>query len=251
MFWNSADIALCTDQGKRNNNEDCGGYFPSENTSTPALIMCLADGMGGHASGEIASKMAVDHLLSIFRDQGFAQAQTLLEQAIYQAHDLIRSAAEANNQHGDMGTTIAALIVLDNQLIIGHVGDSRAYHFRPHKQGTYVRRLTQDHLYLVDMLGMEETQAKFNEQGNVLSQALGMRNPIRVPIVTFTDFVPGDVLLLCSDGVSEVVSEPLMAAFLTQTNLNKAAHEIVSTAISLGSQDNCTVAVLRIPVARP
>ena len=127
---------------------------------------------------------------------------------------------------------------------MGHVGDSRALQFRDDA----VRRLTRDHLYAIDVLGEEENRAKHHPKGNVLSQALGVTGGVAPTLQRF-DLAAGDTLLLCTDGVSECVSEPLMRAALEEDELAGAAALVVRHALAGGSRDNCTVALARVPVA--
>jgi protein phosphatase len=127
-------------------------------------------------------------------------------------------------------------------LIVAHAGDSRALQFRP----PYVRRLTRDHLHVVDVLGLAENKAKHHPQGHVLSQALGVTGPIQPDVNRFS-LAAGDYVLLCSDGVSEFVNEVEMCDLLTRRPLPEGAGAIVELAIRKGSTDNCSVVAAVIP----
>jgi protein phosphatase len=165
---------------------------------------------------------------------------TFLQSALQRAHHLVAEAAPG--EKSGMGTTVVAALLHSDEVIIGHVGDSRALQFR----GDAVRRLTRDHLYAIDVLGEEENRAKHHPKGNVLSQALGVADGI-APSLNGFDFRAGDVLLLCTDGVSECVPEPLMRAALEEEDLAGAAALVVRHALAGGSRDNCTVALVRVP----
>ena len=233
MKLTSNAIAWRTDTGRRPGNEDCCGYHLADNRTAGVLV--VADGMGGHASGEVASQMAVSAVLGAFQQHGFDDAETLLSHAILAAHRHIAQEAAQHEGKRGMGTTIVAAVLREGEVIVGHIGDSRALQFRlPH-----VRRLTRDHLFAIDVLGVPENLAKHHENGNVLSQALGSEGEI-TPSLNRFDIASGDVLVLCTDGISECVDEMKMAQILQQHKPARAAEELIKCALERGSLDNCT-----------
>ncbi len=234
-------FSLHTDAGVRKNNEDFCGYELSRDLSSALLV--LADGMGGHSAGEVASHIATETLLNRFQQLGgFDDPGAQLREAILQANEeILRVASEDTGKEG-MGTTIVAVLVQSGCLTVAHVGDSRALQFRLPS----VRRLTQDHLHVIDVLGLDENVAKQHPQGNVLSQALGVRGQVE-PTITGFDAASGDFIVLCSDGVSEYINEREMCEFLTQQPLQQAVVHMVQSAIQTGSKDNCSVLVLSLP----
>ena len=232
-------VSIHSEAGKRANNEDQVGFYAAPDGS--GVLLVLADGMGGHACGEVASQRAIDVLLKMFEKYQFDDVEKLMQEAIYTAHERIqRDAAQDEHKEG-MGTTIVTAALLQNEVVVGHVGDSRALQFRL----PFVRRLTRDHLYATDVLEVEESQAKHHAKGNVLSQALGIAGPI-TPTLNRFDACPGDIIVLCSDGVSECVMEPHMAQLLAGAHLPQSAQSIVHAALANGSRDNCSVVAARV-----
>jgi protein phosphatase len=234
-------FVVLSDAGPRRNNEDTCGFVVAPDGSS--ALMVLADGMGGHSSGEVASSIAIQTMLDAFRQERPTQGmERYLRLSVQEAHRRIRSAASGDPQHEGMGSTVVAALMCPPRVVIAHVGDSRAYQFRD----GCVRRLTRDHLYVVETLSIPENRAKSHPQGHVLAQALGVEMDIRPDTATF-DAAPGDMLLLCSDGVSECLTEPEMGAFLEALPLQEAVSKIIQTALQNGSRDNCTVVAVHVP----
>ncbi len=233
-------VSSFSDKGVRKNNEDQYGVYASEDGN--AMLLVLADGMGGHSCGEVASEWAVNILIKMFEKHQFGDSGKLLEDAIVSAHERIFLEASKDDRKYGMGTTIVAAVLRPGEVLISHVGDSRALQFRD----IYVKRLTRDHLYAIDVLECDEAQAKSHPQGNVLSQALGIDGSIKPSLNSFTTET-GDYILLCSDGVSEHVPEPLMASIIREQPFDLAAQTIAKRAIENGSKDNCTVVLARMP----
>lgn len=242
MLFSQSNVAWHTEVGRRKNNEDdCAVQIAGDGS---ACLLVVADGMGGHQSGEIASRTAVTSLVDAFNNtENFAPQddfQSTLQSTILSAHNAIQSQSAREADKEGMGTTVVTALMRQDQVLIGHIGDSRALQFRDGN----VRRLTRDHLFAVDVLDVDENKAKFHPQGNVLSQALGT-GEIEPSINNF-DLQEGDFVVLCTDGVSEYVSEPQMYQALLLPELSQAASQIVSLALQSGSRDNCTVVVARV-----
>lgn len=241
--FSTLNYAFHSEKGPRPNNEDCaGGSLSSDKT---AVLLVVADGMGGHAHGEIASRMALEILTRRDAREVLRRPNEVLGWSIEQAHDWIRTEASADPARHGMGTTVVAVVISNGEAVVAHVGDSRAMQFRL----PMVRRLTRDHLFAIDVLGIDENRAKYEENGNVLSQALGVDERISVTVNRF-DAISGDYILLCSDGVSEHVIEPQIADLIAHfgpNRLDQAAKSIVRAALDNGSKDNCSVALARIP----
>jgi serine/threonine protein phosphatase PrpC len=233
------NIVSFSDKGVRKNNEDNHDTYAAVDGS--GILLVLADGMGGHSSGEVASECAVTVLVKMFTKHQFDDSEKLLEDAILSAHERIHLEATRDAAREGMGTTVVAVVIRDDEAIVGHVGDSRAIQFK----GELVRRLTRDHLYAIDVLDCDEATAKSSPQGNVLSQALGIDGKIS-PTVNRFGVDPGDLIVLCRDGVSEHVPEPMMWKIINEQTFEKTAQVLVNTAIENGSRDNCTAIVARI-----
>ncbi len=243
-----------TDMGRvRTNNEDC--YKIVE----PLNLFVLSDGMGGEAHGEIASAMAVEtvvkHCLDLetnpaARVIGAVQpswnAQTKrLSTAVHLANESIfKSAEEQPEQHG-MGATLTAAWIAGAKLSVAHVGDSRAYLLR----GGTLLQLTRDHSLVAEQVRrgiLTAAEAEESDMQSVLLRALGAQKEIEVDAEEHTLF-PRDVLLLCSDGLTRVVTEPEIAGTLqAQTEPLRAAEKLVELANERGGPDNITVLIVRL-----
>jgi serine/threonine protein phosphatase PrpC len=243
-----------TDVGRvRSNNEDC--YQIVE----PLNLYVLSDGMGGEAHGEIASAMAVEtvvkHCLDFEANPaakviGAAQpnwsARTKrLSTAVHLANkNIFKSAEENPDQHG-MGATLTAVWIDGAKLSIAHVGDSRAYLLR----GGSLLQLTRDHSLVAEQVRrgiLTSAEAEESDMQSVLLRALGAQAEIEVDAEEHTLF-PRDVLLLCSDGLTRVVTEPEIAGTLqAETGSVQAAEKLVALANERGGPDNITVVIVRL-----
>ena len=242
-----------TDLGRvRTNNEDC--YKIVE----PLNLFVLSDGMGGEAHGEIASAMAVEtvvkHCLDIEANpaakvigpvQPNWNARTKrLSTAIHLANkNIFKSAEENPDQHG-MGATLTAVWIDGAKLSIAHVGDSRAYLLR----GGSLLQLTRDHSLVAEQVRrgiLTSAEAEESDMQSVLLRALGAQAEIEVDVEEHTLF-PRDMLLLCSDGLTRMVTEPEIAGTLqAETDPERAAEKLVALANERGGLDNITVVIVR------
>ena len=238
---------------KRKHNEDS---FILPDFERAAIV---ADGMGGHASGEVASNMAVEAVaayLKATQDQAPTTWPFKMDQHVrYETNRLVVGVKHANQriwetsqrneeQHG-MGTTIVGALFLDDRVIIAHVGDSRCYRLRRQQ----LLQLTEDHSLLNDYIKMKrlsgEEVGRF-QQKNVIVRALGMKESVQVD--TQVD-VPQlhDIYLLCSDGLSGMVPDPLMAEILSdEPDLDSAVDHLLRAANEAGGTDNITCILGRI-----
>jgi serine/threonine protein phosphatase PrpC len=243
-----------TDVGRvRSNNEDC--YQIVE----PQHLFVLSDGMGGEAHGEIASAMAVETVVKHCMDlETNPAAQTVgavepkwsvrtkrLSTAVHLANrNIFKSAEEHPDQHG-MGATLTAVWIDGAKLSVAHVGDSRAYLLR----GGSLLQLTRDHSLVAEQVRrgiLTAAEAETSDMQSVLLRALGAQAEIEVDAEEHTLF-PRDELLLCSDGLTRMVTEPEIAGTLqAETNPERAAGKLVELANERGGPDNITVIVVRL-----
>jgi len=237
----------------RANNEDC--YKIVE----PLNLFVLSDGMGGEAHGEIASAMAVETVVKHCLDfetnpaarvigtvQPSWSAQTKrLSTAVHLANDNISKSTEEHPEQHGMGATLTAAWIADAKLSIAHVGDSRAYLLR----GGSLLQLTRDHSLVAEQVRrgiLTAAEAEESDMQSVLLRALGAQKEIEVDAEEHTLF-PRDVLLLCSDGLTRVVTEPEIAGTLqAETEPVRAAGKLVELANERGGPDNITVLIVRL-----
>jgi protein phosphatase len=247
-------VGARTDVGrKRGNNEDCFKLVPELN------LFILSDGMGGEAHGEVASNIAVETIAAYCAGKGngnsgappheprpeLTEKTNRLVGAIVSAnHEIYDSAAKHPAQKG-MGATVVAIWLNDNRLSIAHVGDSRLYLLRA---GDLVQ-LTQDHSLVAEQLRrgiITREQAEKSDMQSVLIRALGIEPDVQVDADEQL-LMEGDILVLCSDGLSRMVSDVEIAStLLTSTEMQAAANRLVDLANEYGGEDNVSVVVVRV-----
>ena len=238
---------------KRGHNED-SLHLPQDER-----LAIVADGMGGHAAGEVASRMAVETMVSHFRDTahertvtwpfkmdaGTRADRTRLATAIKLANMNILEASRREAGAKGMGTTVVAALFLDDAVLFGHVGDSRAYRVRDGR----IEQLTEDHSLINDYIKMKRMtleEAASWPQKNVIVRALGMRDAIAVDLLEERPRV-GDVYLLCSDGLSGMVADELIRnVLLVERDLDRAVEQLIGAANDAGGADNITVVLARL-----
>jgi len=245
-----------TDVGrKRDHNED---YFflPDEE-----MIGIVADGMGGHASGEVASQMAVDTVMDYFRKTAEdlqvtwpfqighgRHNETRMSTAIQLANQLIYEDGQATPGRKGMGTTIVSILFDEDYAMLAHVGDSRIYRLRAREHE--ITQLTEDHAFVTDyarMKGITVREAQQTvRQSNVVSRALGMKSVVKVDVQRVAPGI-GDIFLLCTDGLTDMVEdEDILEIVLNQQNLDRACDDLIEAANQAGGKDNITVILARI-----
>lgn len=244
------EIECCTltDVGcVRTNNEDALGV-----DDTCSLIV-LADGMGGYNAGEVASSMAVEHTIANLRSwlqasQGKAspvELERILQNSVDQANRAIFEAANTKPECAGMGTTIVLAMLYENRAYIGHVGDSRAYLWRDHA----LKRLTRDHSLVQEYIDnglLNEADAALSGYRSLLTRALGVEDTVLLE----TDDIrlqPGDLLLLCSDGLTDMLDDTDIAVLLKRPGtLQQKNQLLIDEAKANGGRDNLSVALVHI-----
>lgn len=230
-----------TDTGVvRTANQD--SYFVDEESGR---FFIVADGMGGHAGGQEASKIATAtiyaHLIQHWNSA--LDSTVLLKEAVEKANISILEDQQAHPERGDMGTTVVVLIFRDEQPLCAHVGDSRLYRLRD----SHLEQITDDHTWVGMALKKGEInaeQAKFHPWRHVLSQCLGREDLQHIDIQEL-EVRSGDRLLICSDGLTEEVSDAQIATALANLkSCQQTAKELIDAAKAAGGSDNITVAIV-------
>src|SRR5436309_14476234 len=232
----AAETTCKTDTGRqRRDNED--------SAFARAPVFVVADGMGGAQAGEVASKIAIETFEAGLSDSGSPEERLAVR--VREANRRIYDRSRTELGREGMGTTLTAAYLGDGSVAIAHVGDSRAYLFR---DGT-LQRLTQDHS-LVDELvrrgKLTEEQAAEHPQRSIITRALGPEPDVEVDTWTYPGRA-GDVVLLCSDGLTSMISEERVRATLdSHDDLNSAADALINAANEAGGRDNITVVLFRL-----
>jgi PPM family protein phosphatase len=223
----------------RASNQDSG--------SVGRHLFVVADGMGGHAGGDVASALAVQHLYGLDRAYSTVEeAREALFTSIMTAGEELTATVEDHPELTGMGTTVSAMIRVGNQMVIGHIGDSRIYRLR---EGV-LEQITSDHTFvqrLVDSGRITAEEAAVHPRRSVLMRVLGDVDAEPDVDTHIVDTQPGDRWLLCSDGLSGYVSERDMAeTLLTNDDVELACHKLITQTLSEGAPDNVTVVVVRV-----
>ena len=241
--------ADCTSPGTvRTVNEDAHGFWQPESIEekrSRGAIAVLADGVGGQAHGEIASRLAVDTVLKVFRvaREGLAPTQ-LIAQAVDAANLAVYDQNVESRGKTQMATTVAIAVFRNNQVTVGNVGDSRVYLI----QKGVIRQLSTDHSYV----GMQrkfglisEREALASEQRSILTRSIGQEPMTRVDCDEAT-VTKGDFVVLCCDGLYTCVSDSEISDIVCRVSPEEAARQLVALAEKRGAQDNISVQVIRV-----
>lgn len=239
-------IIAKSDIGKvREMNQDY--YYVSDLEKDELKLYILADGMGGYKGGEIASMLAVENIKQ-FITNNFESTKKdresilqLMKAAIEYANMIIYERAQSDATIHDMGTTVDACLIYNNKVFIGHVGDSRVYRIRKN----FMRRLTTDHSYVESLVrdGQITKEEAYNHpKKNMLMKALGSNSLIE-PDVLCKGFLKDDILLMCSDGLTNMLRDNDIYKTLLD-NPNEPAKALVDSANNNGGADNITVIII-------
>ena len=248
------EIVSHTDPGMvRSHNEDSVASIAEKG------LVVLADGMGGYNAGEVASGMATTVLTTELRqlleehaphelDQQSGQkaALKMLREQVAKANTSIYQASQSQPQYSGMGTTLVVALFYDNKMMVAHIGDSRLYRMR----GDEFSQVTKDHSLLQEQIDagmLTKEQAKHSSNKNLVTRALGIDPAVEAEIHEY-DAKPGDIYLLCSDGLSDMVSDEDIGMTLQAlgANLELAAQQLVQMANDNGGRDNVSVILIKI-----
>ena len=235
-----------TDIGKaREKNQDY--YYVSEENDEPKIYI-LADGMGGYKGGEVASKLATESVKkyiqsnfdSIIKDK--ESILKLIASAVEYANMVVYEKSKETQELEGMGTTLEVCLIYNNKAYIGHVGDSRVYRIR----NEVIRKLTKDHSYvqqLIEDKKITREEAKTHPKKNMITRALGC-TPYVEPDLRARNFEKGDIFILCSDGLTNMVEEKQIYEIIKE-DIQNAAERLVDEANQAGGYDNITVIIIK------
>jgi protein phosphatase len=243
------EVGQVTDIGrKRTANEDnLGSFVPTD----PALLdqlgalFVVADGMGGHAKGEVASAMAVSTIIEEYQKSGAPTLGERLVAALRQANAAIWDEASRQIDHAGMGTTVVCGVVVGQELLVSNAGDSRAYLVRLGR----AQQLTHDHSWVGEMVALGKltvAEARRHRMRNVITRCLGGRPDLEVPLYPRQQLVSGDALVLCSDGLWGTMTDQEIGLLVSQFPPQVAAERLVALANERGGPDNITVIIVRV-----
>lgn len=240
------EVACLTDMGKaREINEDSCSYL---NINNVCDLLMVADGMGGHNAGEVASKIAVksitDYLKANIKNTDGEAIVEAIQKAIQKANNDIYHESIQNENFSGMGTTVTCAIVKSGVIYIGHVGDSRAYILK----GGKLKKITSDHSLVAELVKngtITEAEAMHHPQKNIITRALGIEEQVDIDI----EKIPAaseDVFLLCTDGLTNMLEDPEIEGILNNIKSpGAAAKKLIDMANDAGGYDNITVVIGR------
>lgn len=240
-----------TDRGRvRSNNEDAVAVHPD------VCLAILADGMGGYNAGEVASSMATTLIgtelspwLADFGEKATAvEVRRMLETCVDNVNSAIFDASLSNTSYSGMGTTLVVAVFLGNRLMLGHIGDSRCYRLR----GDMLQQITRDHSWLQEQIDaglMTPQQAAESGGRNLVTRALGVDSFVQIEVNEFS-VQPGDLFVLCSDGLTDMVDDDDLAALARMPiALESKAEQMIELANALGGRDNISVVLVQTAIS--
>jgi serine/threonine protein phosphatase PrpC len=243
------------------NNEDRFAVTTFEyRGSVPGVLAVVADGIGGHRAGEVAAEIAVEAISKQVTSRKAVSPVALLEEALQQADRTIYNQAEINREHHGMGATCACALIVDKRLYIAYVGDSRIYLIR----AGHLYQLSVDHTWIQEALehgAITPQEAADHPNAHVIRRYLGSRNPVEPDLRMHLpasiggadplenqglNLLPGDRILLCSDGLTDLVNNTEVLSILKSTHIETAPDKLIELANRRGGHDNITVVVLEV-----
>jgi len=247
------------------NNEDryaISSYLLSKEDPRPAVFAVVADGIGGHRAGEVAAELAVNYITKAVADSSVKKPVKTLEYAIQEASQAIASHSAGNDDQTGMGATCACVLVIENRLYTAYIGDSRIYLLR----GKQIQRLTIDHTWVQEAFekGIITAEQMYDHPNvHVIRRHLG---GVKLPEVDFRlridneesneesernqgfHLEPGDTILICSDGLTDLVwDDEILKIIRSKRDMKTAAEALINTANERGGHDNITAVILSTP----
>jgi len=244
----SLKLGAKTDLGRvRENNEDKFDFYEPEDPSvlaTKGAFYAVADGMGGHSAGQIASELTLKTVIQAYYSSPSSDTASSLRNAVEEANALVYSTAQAIPDRQGMGTTLTAIVIREDRLTVAQVGDSRAYLLR---HGNLVQ-ITEDHSWVAEQvrLGiMTMEEAVHSPFRNIITRSVGTSQTVEPDIIT-RPLQVGDTLLLCSDGLTGHMDAPEIEAVLLEQGPSAAAVRLIEEANQRGGRDNITALILSV-----
>lgn len=242
-------FAQLTDIGRvRERNEDSLGAFEPDDAAllqARGRLFVVADGMGGHTRGDVASRLAVDALHGAYygadRTEPLPEALRL---AVRVANEAVYRESRVSSGEGPMGTTLTALVLRDHEAFLAHVGDSRAFLLR----GRQIRQLTEDHSLVAELVRggvLSSSEAEHHPSAHVILRALGLAADVAIEVQGPLPLRSGDMLVLCTDGLTRQVKPHEMRRLAQIRPPRRACERLVSVANERGGPDNITVQLIR------
>ncbi|TFB23258.1 Stp1/IreP family PP2C-type Ser/Thr phosphatase [Filobacillus milosensis] len=240
------NACFISDVGKvRKINEDSGGIYYNQSEQ---MLTVIADGMGGHKAGDIASELTATHLKELWEQtndfKSVDDVQDWLHKAVNTTNERVLEYAKDNQECFGMGTTVVATVFIEDSVIVAHVGDSRLYHITEDE----AKQITVDHSFVQELVNngeLTEEEAEAHPKKNVLLHAVGTESSVRIDVSTF-QWRDEDYILSCTDGLSnKLTDDTIHEILLTDQSLEDKVNSLVSLANENGGEDNISVIVVQ------
>lgn len=240
-------FAAETDRGlKREINEDCHRII-TESSQNPCAFI-IADGMGGHNCGEVASRMTVDYISDFIVHSGnlllsCPDIEEEIKKLVGDANIAVFEASLIKPEANGMGTTLTMAVITGRKVTVAHVGDSRMYLARDEK----LQQITEDHSYIEELIKngtLTREQAENHPRKNVITRAIGSSKDLEVDVMNF-EAKEGDIFLLCTDGLTNMICENEIYNIIKDNEPEKACEQLIEAAKGKGGEDNITVIVIK------
>jgi protein phosphatase len=234
---------------KRKENQDSHAYYSPENGSAhkKGILLAIADGMGGHSGGSIASKIAIDTLMEEYYKDYYGGILESLEKAFLKANDKITATGQENIELKGLGSTMTAVVFQGEKIYYAHVGDSRGYTIYDNK----ISQFTEDHSYVASLVKagvITEEEAETHPEKNIITRAIGIGPDLKVDVAMINQNVKkGQYVLLCCDGLHGLVpNEEISNAVYEYKKPDVICERLINKANENGGPDNITVMVARV-----
>ena len=230
---------------RRNTNQDYV-YFSEENVGNLPNLLVVADGMGGHKAGEVASELAVNAVLQSLKENKNTDKITLIEEAIAAANGRVLDMAVSDEKYKGMGTTLVVATLDENMLYVANVGDSRLYLI----DDEGIRQITRDHSLVQEMVSigeLDKESARTHSRKNVITRAVGVEKNLMADFFE-VDVKPGTKILLCSDGLTNMVEDVDIQSIIEASgnDLEDVVHKLIDSANENGGLDNIAVVLAEV-----
>ena len=246
-------LGLKTDLGcLRENNEDRAEFYEPDDPGILAArgaLYIVADGMGGHAAGQIASELAIKKMLAAYYGSRADDVPAALTEAVQAANEHVFQVAAAVPGRSGMGTTLTALALVQDRAYLAHVGDSRAYLIR----NGGIQQVTEDHTWVQEQVQkgiLTPEEAELSPYRNVITRCIGTQPDVE-PDMLAVESQAGDTWLLCSDGLTGHVRDPELLQIVRDQAPSEACRQLVDLACARGGSDNITVLIVRLVALQP
>lgn len=233
-----------TDIGKlRKVNQDYV-YINNEPIGSLDNLYIVADGVGGHKAGEVASEVAIDSFEQFIYETEDDEVLDLLVSALAYANEQVFNLAKTNKQYENMGTTLLATTIKNNKIFIAHVGDCRLYGIRNNK----IAQMTSDHTYVMDLFKagvISKEEAENSKESNVLTRALGTEKNVKADAL-FCDVFEDDIFIMCSDGLSDMLTDDEIFQLASKKSVptQEKVENLIQEANNNGGRDNIAVIII-------